>query len=137
MSDAEIVVPKKPRIRKVKKQEPIPEPVIEAPVIAETPKKSTRSHFEFVEELPENCIKITSYLEHKFQNLYYSPDTDEFYQLPRYKYRVIPKKKTYFLCRSDDDKTVKISLKKIQNILKSSESKKESTTLEASKSDSS
>ena len=131
MSDAEIVVPKKPRIRKVKKQEPIPEPVIEAP------KNARRSHFEYVETLPEDVVPIHSYLEHKFQNLYYSPSTDEYYQLPRYKYRVIPKKKSYFLCRSDDDKTVKISLKKIQNILKSSESKKESTTLEASKSDSS
>lgn len=136
MSDTE-GKPKKTTRRMLKKQ--APEPVIEAPVIAETPKETPketrRSHFEFVEELPEDSVKIESYLEHKFQNLYYSPSTNEYYQLPRYKYRVIPKKKSYFLCRSDNDKTVKISLKKIQKMLDHSDSKKESTTDDGSKSE--
>ena len=74
---------------------------------------SKRSHFDFVEELPDDAIKIDSYLSYDFQNLYYSPSNDEFYQLPRYKYRIIPKKKTYFLCRSDADKTVRVSIKKV------------------------
>ena len=84
----------------------------------ETPKKS---HLQWVEQLPEDVKKIHEYRSHKFENLYYSPSTGEFYQAPKIKYRILTKDDKCFRCRSDKASVCRISLKKIMPTLQRSE----------------
>ena len=74
----------------------------------------TGSHLKFVDKLPEDCIRIESYLEHTFENLYYSPSLNTFYQAPKIKYRQLDMDKTSFYCRADTNRTVRISIKKMK-----------------------
>ncbi len=72
------------------------------------------SHFERIDALPDDCIKIDGYRGHKFENLYYSPSNDAFYQAPKIKFRKLEHGKTCFRCRSDEDKTVRVSIKNVK-----------------------
>ena len=76
-----------------------------------------KSHLRWVEQLPEDIIKIDEYRDHKFENLYYSPSTGEFYQAPKIKYRILAKDDKCFRCRSDKASVCRISLKKIMPTL--------------------
>ena len=76
------------------------------------------SHLVYVEKLPEDCIKIESYLGHTFENLYYSPSEDAFFQSPKVKYRKLEVGKTAFFCRADENKTIRVSVKKIKEQIK-------------------
>ena len=80
-----------------------------------------KSHLRWVEQLPEDIIKIDEYRDHKFENLYYSPSTDEFYQAPKIKYRILAKDDKCFRCRSDKASVCRISLKKIMPSLTGAE----------------
>ena len=80
---------------------------------------SQTSHFEFVDSLPEDSVRITGYRSHTFESLYYSPSNAEFYQAPKVKYRKLVHGKTSFRCRSDNSQIVKISLKKLKKQLES------------------
>ena len=83
-----------------------------------SPKKS---HLQWVEQLPEDVKKIHEYRNHKFENLFYSPSTGEFYQAPKKKYRILAKDDKCFRCRSDKASVCRISLKKIMPTLTSAE----------------
>ena len=96
------------------KPEPIPEPESVQEEVKETPKQS---HLTFVDALPEDSIRIPRYLEHQFESLYYSPSLDEYYQAPKTKYRLITHGKNSFNCRSDDNKTIRISIKNLKKML--------------------
>lgn len=63
------------------------------------------------------CEKIHEYRSHKFENLFYSPSTGEFYQAPKKKYRILAKDDKCFRCRSDKASVCRISLKKIMPTL--------------------
>lgn len=78
---------------------------------------SSTSHLTYVEKLPDDCIKIDGYLDHRFENLHYSPSNDKFYQAPRIKYREIQSGKSSFNCRSDNDRTIRVSIKKLKKSL--------------------
>ena len=75
------------------------------------------SHLTFVDKLPDDCIRIPKYLEHQFESLYYSPSNDSYYQAPKTKYRQISHGKTSFNCRSDADKTIRVSIKKLKKLM--------------------
>lgn len=75
------------------------------------------SHLVFIDKLPDDCVQIHSYLGHEFESLYYSPSNDTYYQSPKVKYRVIASGKTSFNCRSNDDKTIRVSIKKLKRLL--------------------
>ena len=92
--------------------EPEPEPVQEP--VSDQPKQS---HLTFVDALPEDSIRIPRYLEHQFESLYYSPSNDAYYQSPKTKYRLISHGKNSFNCRSDDNKTIRISIKNLKKML--------------------
>ena len=77
-------------------------------------KAPKQSHLEYIETLPEDCIKIDKYLDHEFESLYYSPSNDIFYQAPKIKYRIVKPAKTSISCRSNQNKTVRVSVKKIK-----------------------
>ena len=81
------------------------------------PEPPRRSHLTYVETLPDDCLRITKYLDHTFANLFYSPSNDTFYQSPKPKYRVLAQGKTSINCRSDADKTVRVSLKKLKQLI--------------------
>ena len=76
-----------------------------------------QSHLTFIDKLPDDCIRIPSYLEHQFESLYYSPSNDSYYQAPKTKYRQIKHGKTSFNCRSDADKTIRVSIKKLKKLM--------------------
>ena len=69
------------------------------------------SHFVFIDKLPEDVIKVSSYREHTFESLYYSPSKNEFYQAPKTKYRKIEPDKSSIRVRSDAGRTVRLSLR--------------------------
>ena len=47
-----------------------------------------KSHLKWVEKLPDDVIEVKEFKDHKFDNLYYSPSTNEFYQSPKQKFRI-------------------------------------------------
>lgn len=79
---------------------------------------STKSHLVFVDSLPEDVIQIKDYVykdtTYTFENLYYSPSLDLYYQAPKIKYRVITPGKTNISCRTDSLRTIKLSIKKLR-----------------------
>ena len=75
------------------------------------------SHLEYVDSIPEDCIKVDSYRNHTFENLFYSPSANEFYQIPKVRYRRIASDKPTVRCWSDDRKSVKVSIKKLKRQL--------------------
>ena len=78
---------------------------------------SATSHLVYVSTLPSDAVKIDKYLEHEFQSLYYSPSTKLYYQAPKQKFRQITPGKSSISCRSNADKTVRISLKKLRKLM--------------------
>ena len=52
---------------------------------------SSTSHLQWIDNLPEDVVPINEFKNHKFDNLYYSPSTNEFYQAPKLKYRILSK----------------------------------------------
>lgn len=85
----------------------------DTPVQVEMDQKPKSSHLNYIDKLPDDCVRIPSYLEHQFESLYYSPSNDRYYQAPKTKYRIINHGKTSFNCRSDADKTIRVSIKKL------------------------
>ena len=79
--------------------------------------KPKSSHLNYIDKLPDDCVRIPSYLEHEFESLYYSPSNDTYYQAPKTKYRIINHGKTSFNCRSNADKTIRVSIKKLKKLM--------------------
>ena len=76
--------------------------------------ENTRSHLQWTDQLSGDIAKIEEFKDHKFENLYYSPSTNEFYQAPKIKYRILYKDDKHFRCRTNKSTSTKISLKKIK-----------------------
>lgn len=76
-----------------------------------------QSHLNYIDKLPDDCVRIPSYLDHQFESLYYSPSNDTYYQAPKTKYRIINHGKTSFNCRSNADKTIRVSIKKLKKLM--------------------
>ena len=47
-----------------------------SPVQIEMDQKPKSSHLNYIDKLPDDCVRIPSYLEHQFESLYYSPSND-------------------------------------------------------------
>ena len=71
------------------------------------------SHLQWIDDLPEDVVPINEFKNHKFENLYYSPSTNEFYQAPKLKYRILSKDEKYLKCRTNKSSSSKISIKKL------------------------
>lgn len=107
-----------PRKTASQKTEPLEEPSEEVQVKIEMNKAPKPvSHLSYIDKLPDDCIRIPSYLEHEFESLYYSPSNDTYYQAPKTKYRVITHGRTSFNCRSNEDKTIRVSIKKLKKLM--------------------
>ena len=65
-----------------------------------------------MDQLPGDIVKIEEVKDHIFEDIYYSPSTNEFYQAPKIKYRKLYKDDKHFRCRTDKSTSTKISLKK-------------------------
>ena len=76
-----------------------------------------KSHLKWVEKLPDDAIEIKEFKDHKFDNLYYSPSTDEFYQSPKQKFRILYKDDKIVRCRSEKSSSSRINLEKIKEII--------------------
>ena len=81
-----------------------------------------QSHLIHVKELPEDCVKITNYGKHEFDNLFFSPSAYKLYQQFKKRIRQIEiisakgrKGNTYV--RSNKGKSVYISIKKLKQII--------------------
>ena len=79
---------------------------------------NTKTHLQWIDELPEDIIQVNEFKNHKFENLYYSPSTNEFYQAPKIKYRILSKDEKHFKCRTNKSSSTKISIKKLLDSLK-------------------
>ena len=84
--------------------------------------ENNQSHLIHVKELPEDCVKITSYGKHEFDNLFFSPSTYKLYQQYKKRIRQIEiksakgrKGNTYV--RSNKGVSVYISIKKLKQII--------------------
>ena len=83
---------------------------------------NNQSHLIHVEKLPEDCVKITSYGKHEFDNLFFSPSTYMLYQ--QYKKRIrqieiisVKGRKGNTYVRTNKGVTVYISIKKLKQII--------------------
>ena len=76
-----------------------------------------KSHLKWVENLPDDAIEIKEFKDHKFENLYYSPSTDEFYQSPKMKFRILYKDDKIVRCRSEKSSSTRINLEKIKEVI--------------------
>ena len=76
-----------------------------------------KTHLKWVEKLPDDVIEIKEFKDHKFENLYYSPSTDEFYQAPKMKFRILYKDDKIIRCRSEKSSATRINLKKIKEVI--------------------
>ena len=76
-----------------------------------------KSHLKWVEKLPDDAIEIKEFKDHKFENLYYSPSTDEFYQSPKQKFRILYKDDKIVRCRSEKSSSTRINLEKIKEVI--------------------
>lgn len=92
-------------------------------VQVEMDQKPKSSHLNYIDKLPDDCVRIPSYLDHQFESLYYSPSNDTYYQAPKTKYRIINHGKTSFNCRSNADKTIRVSIKKLKKLMEEGSSK--------------
>lgn len=84
-----------------------------------------QSHLIHVNELPDDCIKITSYGKHVFDNLFFSPSTYKLYQQYKKRIRQIEIKsakgrKGNRYVRSNKGVSVYISIKKLKQIIENS-----------------
>ena len=98
------------------------EAVIEVMSTQPQENENNQSHLIHVNELPEDCIKITSYGKHEFDNLFFSPSTYKLYQQYKKRIRQIEiksakgrKGNTYV--RSNKGVSVYISIKKLKQII--------------------
>ena len=76
-----------------------------------------KSHLKWVEKLPDDAIEIKEFKDHKFDNLYYSPSTNEFYQSPKQKFRILFKDDKIVRCRSEKSSSARINLDKFMKQL--------------------
>lgn len=76
-----------------------------------------KSHLKWVEKLPDDAIEIKEFKDHKFDNLYYSPSTNEFYQSPKQKFRILFKDDKIVRCRSEKSSSARINLEKFMKQL--------------------
>ena len=97
----------------------------DTPVQVEMDQKPKSSHLNYIDKLPDDCVRIPSYLDHEFESLYYSPSNDTYYQAPKTKYRIINHGKTSFNCRSNADKTIRVSIKKLKKLMEGGSPSKE------------
>lgn len=86
--------------------------------------KNNKSHLIHVKELPEDCIEITSYGKHEFDNLFFSPSTYKLYQQYKKRIRQIEIKSAKgrkgngsAFVRSNKGLAVYISIKKLKQII--------------------
>ena len=52
--------------------------------------KNNTSHLIYVDSIPDNCIQITHYGIHQFENLYFCKTNNKLYQKIKYRIREIP-----------------------------------------------
>ena len=78
---------------------------------------NTKTHLQWIDQLPEDIIQVNEFKNHKFENLYYSPSTDEFYQSPKMKFRILYKDDKIVRCRSEKSSSTRINLEKIKEII--------------------
>ena len=76
-----------------------------------------KSHLKWVEKLPDDAIEVKEFKDHKFDNLYYSPSTNEFYQSPKQKFRILFKDDKIVRCRSEKSSSARINLEKFMKQL--------------------
>ena len=76
-----------------------------------------KTHLKWVEKLPDDAIEIKEFKYHKFDNLYYSPSTNEFYQSPKQKFRILFKDDKIVRCRSEKSSSARINLEKFMKQL--------------------
>ena len=76
-----------------------------------------KTHLKWVEKLPDDTIEIKEFKNYKFDNLYYSPSTDEFYQSPKQKFRILYKDDKILRCRSEKSSSSRINLEKLKEII--------------------
>ena len=76
-----------------------------------------KTHLKWVEKLPDDAIEIKEFKDHKFDNLYYSPSTNEFYQSPKQKFRILFKDDKIVRCRSEKSSSARINLEKFMKEL--------------------
>ena len=82
-----------------------------------------KTHLKWVEKLPDDAIEIKEFKDHKFDNLYYSPSTNEFYQSPKQKFRILFKDDKIVRCRSEKSSSARINLEKFMKQLVQNNSK--------------
>lgn len=82
-----------------------------------------KTHLKWVEKLPDDAIEIKEFKDHKFDNLYYSPSTNEFYQSPKQKFRILFKDDKIVRCRSEKSSSARINLEKFMKELVQNNSK--------------
>ena len=78
---------------------------------------SSTSHLQWIDDLPEDVVPINEFKNHKFDNLYYSPSTNEFYQSPKQKFRILFKDDKIVRCRSEKSSSARINLDKFMKQL--------------------
>ena len=76
-----------------------------------------KTHLKWVEKLPDDVIEVKEFKDHKFDNLYYSPSTNEFYQSPKQKFRILFKDDKIVRCRSEKSSSARINLEKFMKQL--------------------
>ena len=76
-----------------------------------------KTHLKWVEKLPDDAIEVKEFKDHKFDNLYYSPSTNEFYQSPKQKFRILFKDDKIVRCRSEKSSSARINLEKFMKQL--------------------
>ena len=82
-----------------------------------------KTHLKWVEKLSDDAIEIKEFKDHKFDNLYYSPSTNEFYQSPKQKFRILFKDDKIVRCRSEKSSSARINLEKFMKQLVQNNSK--------------
>ena len=82
-----------------------------------------KTHLKWVEKLPDDAIEVKEFKDHKFDNLYYSPSTNEFYQSPKQKFRILFKDDKIVRCRSEKSSSARINLEKFMKQLVQNNSK--------------
>lgn len=96
-------------------------------------KENTRknsSHLIHVNSIPDNCVQITHYGKHQFDNLYFCKSNNKLYQKFKYRIREIPlfdengeKIISYSYIRTSDKKSVPVAPAKILRICEKIEKK--------------
>ena len=71
-----------------------------------------KTHLKWVEKLPDDVIEIKEFNNYNFDNFYYSPSTNEFYQSPKQKFRILYKDDKIVRCRSQKSSATRLNLDK-------------------------